>query len=156
MPELNAASLQTAIARLRSQGIRAARTGLMGVADAMVKQAKTNASNGSHAWGTPTPARPGNGPAVISGTLKNSITREAVIRNPAGWSTKVGLRPGRTPPYSKGSTESSKYGLYLETGLRNGATYPFLGPAAQMAGIQAHVMFAQAFAAASWATGTTD
>ncbi|WP_327066905.1 hypothetical protein [Kitasatospora sp. NBC_01302] len=156
MPELNAASLQAALSRIRSQGIKACRTGLIGAADAVVKQARTNATNGSHAWGTPTPARPGAGPAVISGTLKNSITREAVVRNPVGWTTKVGLQPGRTPPYGNHPTESSKYGLYLETGLRNGATYPFLGPAAKMAGIQANVTFSQAFAVTSWTTDTTD
>ncbi|NEA77441.1 hypothetical protein G3I68_43750 [Streptomyces sp. SID13588] len=31
------------------------------------------------------------------------------------------------PPY--GRTAASRYGLALETGLKNGAVYPFLGPA---------------------------
>jgi hypothetical protein len=153
--EFNAATMRAVLARIQSQGIAAARTGLIGLADAVVKQAKTNAGNGRHAWGTPTPARPGEGPAVISGTLRNSIIRTAVARDAAGWSTKVGMSPGRYPPYS-GRTPSSKYAFYLETGLRNGARYPFLGPATQMASIQAAVTFGQAFAAANWAAEAAD
>jgi hypothetical protein len=44
-----------------------------------------------------------------------------------GWETKVGTAVGFTPPY--GRTRANKYGLFLETGLKNGATYPFLKPA---------------------------
>jgi hypothetical protein len=154
--ELSAAAIRAALKRIESQAVKAARTGLIGVGDAVVRQAKTNASNGRHAYGTPTPARPGTGPAVISGTLRNSISRTAVVRDAAGWSTKVGMSPGRYPPYGKGRTASSKYALYLETGLRNGATYPFLGPATQMASIQAAITFGQAFAAANWSSSSTD
>ncbi|MFE9127104.1 hypothetical protein ACFYOF_17065 [Streptomyces sp. NPDC007148] len=91
------------------------------------RQAKINASVGAHKRGTPTPARPGTGPAVISGTLRRSLTHSPVIFNGRGWETKVGTAAGFTPPY--GRTPASKYGLYLETGLKNGSTYPFLKPA---------------------------
>lgn len=153
--EFSVAAIRAVLSRIESQAIRASRTGLLGVADAMVKQAKTNASNGRHAWGTPTPASPGRGPAVISGTLRNSVIRTAVVRDAAGWSTKVGLKPGQFPPYSS-RTPSSRYGYFLETGLRNGARYPFLGPATQMAAIQAAVLFGRAFAAANWVAESPD
>jgi hypothetical protein len=151
MPEYSEAVMRALLARITTQGNQAARTGLIGLADMVTRQAKTNASNGSHLYGTPTPARPGTGPARISGTLVNSITRTATTPSGAGWQVKVGLAPGRTPPYRKGrGATSSKYGLFLETGLRNGARYPFLGPAANLAPIQARVAFAKAFSAVKW------
>lgn len=109
------------------------RLALAPVADTVVRQAKINASNGRHARGTPTPARPGTGPAIISRTLVGSLTRTAVTRLRVGnWQVRVGTAPGRKPPYGK--TPSSLYGLYLELGmLRNGAAYPFLRPAGQFA-----------------------
>ena len=154
MPEFSAAALRQILAHIESQGRAAARTGLIGLGDALAKQAKSNASNGSHPYGTPTPARPGAGPARISGTLRNSIVRTAVIRTAGGWEAKVGLAPGKSPPYRKGrGATSSKYGLYLETGLKNGTTYPFLKPATQMARIQADIVFGRAFAEAKWRMG---
>ncbi|MDX3243663.1 hypothetical protein [Streptomyces sp. ME18-1-4] len=94
---------------------------------AIERQAKINASVGAHKRGTRTPASPGTGPAVISGTLRRSITHSPVVFTGGGWETKVGTGVGFTPPY--GRTPASKYGFYLETGLKNGATYPFLRPA---------------------------
>jgi hypothetical protein len=154
VPEFTPGALNKILAGINQQGRAAARTGLTGLADALVKQAKSNASSGRHAYGTPTPARPGTGPAVISGTLRASIDRTAVTLNAAGWEAKVGLVPGRTPPYRKGrSATSSKYGLFLETGLRNGAKYPFLQPATRMAHIQADVAFKRAFESVQWRMG---
>lgn len=150
---LTGAALRRVLARIESRGIAAARTGLVGLGDAVVKQARTNASNGRHPYGTPTPARPGEGPAVISGTLRNSITRTPVVKAAGSWETKVGLRPGMTPSYPgrrRSRTPSSQYGKYLETGLRNGSTYPFLKPATYMASVQAQVVFRQAFASVNW------
>jgi hypothetical protein len=96
------------------------------------RQAKINASVGAHKRGTPTPARPGTGPAVISGTLRRSLTHTSPVRVASGWEVRVGTAVGFTPPYGK--TPANKYGLILEkTGLRNGATYPFLVPAATFA-----------------------
>lgn len=103
---------------------------LTALALATERQAKINASVGSHKRGTPTPARPGTGPAVVSGTLRRSLTRGPVVKTAAGWEVKVGTGVGFTPPY--GRTPASQYGLILEkTGLKNGATYPFLVPAAR-------------------------
>lgn len=105
--------------------------GLLG--DAAVRKAKANASQQKHPYGTRTPARPGNGPAVISGTLVGSLTRTKVSMDSTGWYTNVGTAPGKTPPYGK--TASSLYGLYLETAmLRNGTGFPFLVPAATQVG----------------------
>jgi hypothetical protein len=101
---------------------------LADLADVIVRQARVNASNGQHEYGTPTPAQPGEGPARISGTLWGSLTRTDVKRTPFGAEVRVGTAPGKVPPYAKGKsrTPSSKYGYYLETGLRNGSKYPFL------------------------------
>jgi hypothetical protein len=114
---------------ITAQGSLRTRRVLTGLANVVEKQAKTNASSGSHAYGTPTPASPGSGPARISGTLVKSITHTDIVPNGLGWECKVGTGAGFTSPYSK--TPSSKYGLFLETGLKNGATYPFLKPAAK-------------------------
>ncbi|MQS14525.1 hypothetical protein F7Q99_20210 [Streptomyces kaniharaensis] len=110
--------------KVSAQGIARTPIALADLADAILKQAKTNASNGSHAWGTPTPARPGEGPARISGTLVRSLARTSVNRTVTGAEVRVGTQPGMAPPYSR--TPSSKYGSYLEQGLKNGARYPFL------------------------------
>lgn len=111
------------------------------------RQAKVNASVGAHRRGTPTPARPGTGPAVISGTLRRSITHTAVARVGTGWEVRVGTGVGFTPPYGK--TPANQYGLILErTGLHNGATYPFLLPAAQFAmRVAAPALYRAAFGA---------
>lgn len=101
------------------------------------KQAKINASSGAHRLGTVTPARPGTGPAVISGTLRRSVTHTPVRLTTLGkFEIKVGMGTGVYPPYSKGAkrrTASSKYAYYLETGLKNGDKYPFLWPAVRFA-----------------------
>ena len=70
-----------------------------------------------YATGAPTALatnREGRGPRVRTGRLRSSIAYEIV-------ETPVGLigRYGTNVPY----------GYYLETGLVNGATYPFLRPA---------------------------
>lgn len=129
MPELKPGDFTAIFARLNEQGQVRGRIALEPVARAIERQAKINASVGSHKPHTPTPAQPGTGPAVISGTLRRSITHSPFVQNGTGWETKVGTAVGFTPPY--GRTPANKYGLYLETGLRNGATYPFLVPAYQ-------------------------
>ena len=103
------------------------RTFLTRLALAVERQAKVNASSGAHRRNTPTPASPGSGPAVISGTLRRSLTHSPIVFTGGGWETKVGTAAGVAPPY--GRTPASKYGFYLETGLKNGSTYPFLKPA---------------------------
>ncbi|WP_037616463.1 hypothetical protein [Streptomyces aureus] len=127
MPELRPGSFTAVFARLDEHGRVRGRIALEPVALAIERQAKINASVGAHRPRTPTPARPGTGPAVISGTLRRSITHSPIIQTGTGWTTRVGTGVGFTPPYGK--TPANKYGLYLETGLKNGATYPFLAPA---------------------------
>lgn len=120
------------------------------LAAAVERQAKINASSGEHRRGTPTPARPGSGPARISGTLVRSITHTRPERGPHGWEVRVGTGVGLYPPYGR-HTPSSRYGYYLEHGLRNGARYPFLGPAAHMVThITAHSVVADAFRTVRW------
>lgn len=135
MPELRPGIFSALFAEITAAGQAKARVALGQIADAVERQAKINASSGSHPYGTRTPARPGSGPAVISGTLRRSLTHSPLVFTGGGWETKVGTMAGQVPPYGKGRTASSQYGLYLETGLRNGAVYPFLKPAAQFARI---------------------
>ncbi|MFD7016142.1 hypothetical protein [Streptomyces sp. NPDC059928] len=134
MPELRPGLFTALFNEINAAGQAKARTALSRIADAVERQAKINAGSGSHSYGTPTPASPGSGPAVISGTLRRSITHSPIAFTGGGWETKVGTGAGQFPPYGKGRTPSSKYGLYLEKGmLRNGAAYPFLAPAAKFA-----------------------
>jgi hypothetical protein len=129
MPELGPGLMSAVFTKLAAEGTTRVPIALEPLATAIVRQAKTNASNGSHQYGTPTPAQPGEGPARISGTLRKSIDRSKVERTATGAEVKIGLVPNQVPP--RGGTASSKYGLYLETGLKNGAKYPFLLPAFQ-------------------------
>ena len=124
---------------VEAQGKTAAALAVIGTA--VERQAKINASTGSHPYGTPTPASPGTGPARISGTLVRSITHTDPAMDFAGWSMKVGTGTGLYPRYRTmygrtftSKTPANKYGYYLEKGmLRNGAAYPFMGPAVTFA-----------------------
>lgn len=134
--------------RIAAQTQMATRQGLTVTAAAVAHQAQTNASTGSHAYGTPTPARPGTGPAKISGTLVNSIAYSTPLPQGVDWVCRIGPRVGMYPAYvgRTSKTPSSLYGGYLETGLRNGVTYPWLRPAANIVPIAATTAFAAAFA----------
>lgn len=85
----------------------------------------------SHAYRTPTPASRGGPPARISGTLAASLSHsKPAAGGVGGLVMRVGTVPGRFPPYGRGRTPSSLYGLYLEklgAGV-NHVTYPFLKP----------------------------
>lgn len=131
--ELRPGVFTAGFAKLAMEGDMRTRLALEPLALAVERQARINASVGRHKYGTKTPARPGTGPAVISGTLKKSVGHTPIEKHLDGWMTKVGPRLGFTPPYGKRPTPADKYGLYLETGLRNGATYPWLKPAAEFA-----------------------
>lgn len=131
--ELRPGIFTAGFAKLATEGDARTRLALEPLALAVERQARINASNGRHAYGTKTPARPGEGPAVISGTLKRSVGHTPIEKGFDGWSTKVGPRLGFTPPYGRSPTPADRYGYYLETGLRNGATYPWLKPAAEFA-----------------------
>lgn len=120
-------------AEIAKVGEEKTRTVLTRLAGAVEKQAKINASNGSHRYGTPTPASPGTGPATISRTLRGSLTHTPIMYMGGGFETRVGTAAGVASPYGS-RTPASKYGMYLERGmLRNGAAYPFLLPAHRFA-----------------------
>lgn len=126
---------------------------LTSLALALEKQAKTNASVGSHKYGTPTPASPGTGPAVISGNLRRSLTHEPVASlGPGHWRTRVGTGVGFYPSYGSSSrTPANRYGFYLEHGLRNGARYPFLVPAFNhVTGTGANALFRAVYGENAW------
>lgn len=127
MGELRPGAFTRIFAEVQREGQLKTRRVLTQLALAIERQAKINASVGAHKRGTKTPASPGTGPAVISGTLRRSLTHSPVVFTGGGWETKVGTAVGFTPPY--GRTPSNKYGFYLETGLKNGSVYPFLKPA---------------------------
>lgn len=103
---------------------------LTATALAVEREAKLNAGRGgTHRYGTKTPARPGGPPALISGTLRRSVTHTPVVKVFGRFETRVGAASGVFPPYGKKKTPSSRYGRYLETGVRNGAVFPWLTPA---------------------------
>jgi hypothetical protein len=110
-------------------------------------KAQENLSQSSHAHGTHTPASPGGPPARISGTLRNSVGYTRPKLAVGGWEVRVGIDPGHTPPYGgHHRTSSDQYGRYLETGLRNGATYPWLKPAFEAVAHTGLVKAGQVFA----------
>lgn len=148
--ELTPAAMRAIFARLDATAQGAIAAGLEPLAAAVERQAKINASTGEHPRGTPTPAHPGAGPARVSGTLVRSLTHSGPERTTGGWECKVGTATGLYAPYNR-RTPANRYGYYLEHGLRNGAKYPFLGPAAHMvAHVSAYVYFAEAFRRAGW------
>lgn len=131
MAELRPGMFTSLFAKVGEEAIRRHKQSLTAVALAIEREAKINAGKGgSHKYGTKTPASPGGPPAIISGTLRRSVTHTPVAPAPGlGFEVKVGLAKGVYPPYGKTRTASSLYGLYLETGLRNGTTYPWFVPA---------------------------
>jgi hypothetical protein len=151
MPELSPEAIAAVMAKVIAEAGVRAQAAMTVTGTAIERQAKVNASSGEHRRGTPTPARPGSGPARISGTLVRSITHSEVMATAYGWEMRVGLAGGLYPNYGSKAkrTASSKYGEYLEKGmLRNGSAYPFLGPAVTFGSkIVAYTAFRAAFAA---------
>jgi hypothetical protein len=71
----------------------------------------------------------GRGPRIVSGQLHDSIQYEI------GESEEFELGDGiRIRPVEIFVFTDTSYAFYLETGLRNGRTYPFLTPALDAAG----------------------
>jgi hypothetical protein len=130
--ELRPGMFAKLFAEVAAEGQLRARHALTMAALAVERAAKEEVlKGGTHKYGTKTPATSGGPPALISGTLRRSITHTPLIPDGLGWTTKVGPAAGFYPPYGgKSRTSASKYGAILEkTGLRNGATYPWLMPA---------------------------
>jgi hypothetical protein len=133
MPMLFVSGQPTAVfARLITESQRRNRIALIPIADAIKRQAKTNASNGRHLYGTPTPSMGApQGPAIISRSLVNAIDRTTPVKTPAGWLVQVGMAPGRVPSYSR-RRDSAQYAEILElVGSRSGRKFPFMHSAAQ-------------------------
>lgn len=122
------------------------------IADVIERQAKINASAGAHRYGTPTPASPGTGPAVISGNLRRSLTHTALaLVGPSAWETRVGTAVGFYPGYGNNRTPANKYGYYLEKSPRYGAPFPFLEPAFRYAvGAPAKSIYRSVYGERSW------
>lgn len=130
MPELSAGVLRGLFAKVVAEAENQSKQALTATALEVEREAKLNVGKGgAHKYGTPTPASPGGPPALISGTLRRSVTHTPVKPFGLGWETRVGVAQGVYPPYGKTRTQSSRYGYFLETGLRNGTTYPWLMPA---------------------------
>lgn len=129
MPLLKPGVPTVMFTRFDAAGRIAGRVAITKVADAAVSAVRKNLrSAGSHAYGTPSPARPGGPPARISSTLMKSIDRSRVTREAFGFFCQIGTAQGMIPPYAMGvsPTTSSQYGLILESlGLKDGSTYPF-------------------------------
>lgn len=144
--ELRPGVMTAVFSRLAVEGNTRTRVALEPLALLIEKQAKINASSGSHKIGTPTPAVPGTGPAIISSTLRRSITHSPITVIAGGWETRVGMGVGSYPGYGRGLVPANKYAFYLETGLRNGATYPFLEPAFKFAmGVPAMLIYNEVY-----------
>lgn len=153
MAELVPGVMRDLFARLAGQADAAGAAVLEPLAVAIERQAKINASVGQHRYGTKTPARPGAGPARISGTLVQSITYSHPERTAGGWECKVGTADGLYPPYNH-RTPANRYGYYLEVSGagRSRVKYPFLKPAAEtVRDTEAHAIIAEAFRRISWA-----
>lgn len=89
---------------------------------------KTSLAERAHSYGNATTASPGGPPALVSGTLRRAITHSPIVHAFGDWVTKVGTGVGFYPPYGSDPTAANHYGYFLETGLRNGAKYPFMAP----------------------------
>jgi len=81
------------------------------------REMKDRARTGSHAPGTPTSARPGDGPNSITGNLLRNI-KVTLPRRIASKTREIMVGVGRGAPYA----------ILLERGFR-GVRYPFVEPA---------------------------
>ena len=127
-PGVFTATFAKAAAKARLTGQAA----LTSLAIAVERQAKTDLARAEHPYGTPTPAKRGGPPALISGNLRRAVTHSKPTPYPTGWEIRVGVARGFFPKYPgrpTSKTEAARYGRYLEEGLRNGAKYPWLVPA---------------------------
>ena len=112
---------------------------LVATATAVLERARANLTAMRHPYGTPTPARPGGPPAMISGTLAGALALTKPVVTPFGVTLHVGVKAGVFPPYSR--TEAAKYGYYLEVpgAGRSHVRYPWLMPAVHAVGRNAAI-----------------
>lgn len=107
--------MRTDLIRVQAK-ITAAAPVLVGhLAEQTAEKARELLSRNSHPYGTPTPAHRGGPPAMISGTLHDSVAASAPRPTGVGtWVARVGIIAGRTPWYSK--TPAATYGAILDRG----------------------------------------
>lgn len=93
-----------------------ASSAVLAAAHAVEAHMKLRAGEGGrHAKGTPTPASPGGGPAVISGTLRRSI----MVEGPSSWGL-AGFSARIGPTVIYGRRIELEYGYpYAAPGLRD-------------------------------------
>jgi hypothetical protein len=152
MPELSPAVFPRLVGELIEGGNLALERACARVVTAVQREARERLAESTHRYGEPTDAAPGGPPALVSGTLRRSVVHtEPHLAGPMTWEAKVGLAAGFFPPYGGERTASSKYGLYLEAGLRNGTTYPWFIPAwRDVMEHEAPRIFREAFATTRW------
>ena len=130
MEELRPGVFLRVLGRVQAEGLVRAREALGRTARIIETDAKVSLARSTHRPRERTGAVPGGPPALVSGTLRRSVTHLPVTMRGGSWETRVGPAAGFYPNYGgRSRTSSSRYGLYLETGLRNGARYPWLEPA---------------------------
>ena len=127
--------LSHALGEMLKSAEGATRLGLTRLAEGVETRAKLHASEGgAHKYGTPTTARKGSGPAVVSGDLLRSVTHSEIENTGQGFVTRVGPAdiPHRTHapkrPRSgahKPAASSAEIGRYVEK-----MGYPWLTTAA--------------------------
>jgi hypothetical protein len=117
----------TLFAQLASQVTVRAGEALEAAAELVEERARQSVSARSHPLRTKTTAARGGPPAMISGTLAQSIGHSAPEAGFDGITIKVGMIAGKTPPYSS-RTPSSLYAKYLEIdgAGKSRVKYPFL------------------------------
>lgn len=149
MPELAPGVISAVCERAVTLAQARAGVALTATAAAVAHQAQINASTGRHAYRTPTPARPGTGPAIISQTLVNSIAFSPARAHALGFTARVGARSGMYPAYdgTRRKTPSSSYGYYLEKDMRYGPPFPWLVPAGRIGRVAGPAVFRRVFAA---------
>jgi hypothetical protein len=136
-PEMVSGLLAARLARLGVELRAREPVVLVATATAVLERARHNLTAARHPYGTPTPARPGGPPAMISGTLAGALALTKPVMTPLGMILHVGVKSGVYPPYGRGKkTEAAKYGYYLEvTGAgRSRVRYPWLMPAVHAVG----------------------
>jgi hypothetical protein len=125
VPGIMTATFGKLAAKSRATGAAA----ITSLALAVERRAKEDLAKNTHPykpWGGTT-ASQGGPPALVSGTLRRSVTHSRAEATATGWEIRVGVAAGFYPPYPKNGrkTPSSEYGRYLEEDLG----YPWLVPA---------------------------
>lgn len=143
--------------RAKALGEKRAGVGLFSLAMAVLSRARERViSGGSHSYGTPTPASPGGGPAIISGQLRQSLAEEKIAEMPM-LTYRVGTQDTTRRPYKRskmsiggagGKLGSAKTSTNATVGaaLELGMGYVFLKPAFEESTRDVEALFTAKFA----------